>query len=218
MIVETQKFIVSNCLLGVNCNYKGESRPHLEVIKMFKKGKVIPVCPEQLGGLPTPRPAAERVGDRVITEGGVDVTEQFEKGAMEALKTTHLIEAEYAILKARSPSCGSGEIYDGTFSGNLTEGDGVFAKACKDHGIEVFTEEELSEERVRKILEKGRRTVFVNCIYNDYRQKVLSSLNRPFITPGNIEAVNLLRRKLDEEGINDQSGRLIFEFDPNDRR
>jgi uncharacterized protein YbbK (DUF523 family) len=102
----------------------------------------MPLCPEQLGGLPTPRVPAERKGDRVMAEDGRDVTAEFIRGAEEALKIAELVGAKRAILKARSPSCGSGQIYDGTFTSTRTQGDGVFVEMCKRHGIQVLTEEE----------------------------------------------------------------------------
>jgi uncharacterized protein YbbK (DUF523 family) len=93
--------------------------------------------------LPTPRVSAEIIGKRVIRKDGTDVTEAFQNGAMEALKIARLAGAKTAILKARSPSCGSGKIYDGSFSGRLVEGNGVFAELCKQDGMEIRTEEEV---------------------------------------------------------------------------
>lgn len=135
--------IVSACLLGLKCRYDGKGKPNLAVINLADKHLLVPVCPEQLGGLTTPRPAAEIIGEQVITEKGDDVTEEFQKGAEECVGIAGVFGAKTAILKARSPSCGSGIIYDGTFTKTLTEGDGVFAKKCKENGIEVITEEEL---------------------------------------------------------------------------
>ncbi len=135
--------IVSACLADVRCRYDGTAKPCDEVIRLVAEGKAVPVCPEQLGGLPTPRVPAEIRGDRVITRDGVDVTEAFRRGAQETLKLAKLVDAKAALLKARSPSCGSGKIYDGSFSGKLVDGDGVFADLCKINGIDVKTEEEL---------------------------------------------------------------------------
>jgi uncharacterized protein YbbK (DUF523 family) len=112
-------------------------------MRLVAEGKAIPVCPEQLGGLPTPRLPAEISGDKVIRKDGVDVSEAFNRGAQEALKLAKLVGAQAAILKARSPSCGSGKIYDGSFTGKLVEGDGVFAGLCKQNGIDVKTEEDV---------------------------------------------------------------------------
>jgi uncharacterized protein YbbK (DUF523 family) len=104
---------------------------------------LIPVCPEILGGLPTPREPAEQKGKKVITKSGKDVTKYFEKGAKEVLKIAKILKIKKAILKQKSPSCGCGKIYDGTFSKRLIKGDGVTAKLLKKNGIEVFTEENI---------------------------------------------------------------------------
>jgi uncharacterized protein YbbK (DUF523 family) len=135
--------IVSACLAGVACRYDGESKPCDAVIRLVAEGKAIPVCPEQLGGLSTPRLPAEQLGDKVIRNDGMDVTDAFNRGAQEALKIAQMVGAKKAILKARSPSCGSGKIYDGCFSGTLIDGNGVFADLCKQHGMDVKTEEDI---------------------------------------------------------------------------
>ena len=135
--------IVSACLADIHCRYDGESKPCEAVIRLVAEGKAIPVCPEQLGGLPTPRLPAEQVGDRVIRKDGVDVTAQFERGAQEALKIARLVGAKTAILKARSPSCGCGKIHDGSFTGRLVDGNGIFAELCIKDRLEVETEEEI---------------------------------------------------------------------------
>ncbi|MBU0744651.1 MAG: DUF523 domain-containing protein [Gammaproteobacteria bacterium] len=131
--------IVSACLAGIKCNYLGEARPCAKVIDLVCKGKAIPVCPEQLGGMTTPREASEQRGDRIFTSSGKDVTDNFEFGAKEGLKIAELIGCKDAILKARSPSCGSRKISGDTF----TTGEGVFAKLLKRNGINVVSEEEL---------------------------------------------------------------------------
>ena len=135
--------IVSACLTGIKCRWDGEARPCQKVIELVKQGKAIPVCPEQLGGLTTPRTPAEQREDKVFTKTGEDVTTQFERGAEEALKITLLANCDEAIIKAKSPSCGSGKVYDGTFSGKLIDGDGVFTKILKKNNIKVFTEDEI---------------------------------------------------------------------------
>jgi uncharacterized protein YbbK (DUF523 family) len=135
--------IVSACLAGVACRYDGAAKPCEKVIRLVAEGKAIPLCPEQLGGLTTPRASAEISGNRVIRKDGVDVTDAFTRGAQEALKIARLVGAKTAILKARSPSCGLGKIYDGSFSGRLVDGNGVFAEMCKQNGIKVKTEEEI---------------------------------------------------------------------------
>jgi uncharacterized protein YbbK (DUF523 family) len=135
--------IVSACLADIHCRYDGAAKPCKAVIRLVAEGKAIPVCPEQLGGLTTPRLPAEIIAGKVIRRDGVDVTEAFQRGAQEALGVAHLVGARTAILKARSPSCGSGKIYDGSFTGKLVDGNGIFASFCQQDGMEVKTEEDL---------------------------------------------------------------------------
>jgi len=135
--------LCSACLLGVNCRYDGKNALNTRVVELLEKETLIPVCPEQLGGLPTPREPAEIVGKRVITKSGKDVTENFMRGARETLKIAKLFDVKEAVLKQGSPSCGCGRIYDGTFSGRTVRGDGVTAALLKRHGIKVVTEEDL---------------------------------------------------------------------------
>ncbi|MBW6451379.1 MAG: DUF523 domain-containing protein [DPANN group archaeon] len=133
--------LVSACLAGINCRWNGKAKPCQKVIELVRQGKAIPVCPEQLGGLTTPREASEQRGDKVFTKEGKDLTHPFEKGAEEGLKIAKLANCNEAILKANSQSCGSSKVFDGTFSGNLAEGDGVFAKLLKKNNIKVVSEE-----------------------------------------------------------------------------
>jgi uncharacterized protein YbbK (DUF523 family) len=135
--------IVSACLAGIKCRWDGEARPYQKVIRLVKQGKAIPVCPEQLGGLATPRTPAEQKDNKVFTKTGEDVTAKFEKGAKEALKIALLANCDEAILKAKSPSCGSNKVYDGTFSGKLIDGDGVFARVLKKNNIKVYSENDI---------------------------------------------------------------------------
>ena len=133
--------LVSACLLGVNCRWDGGTNgPHPDVAALMKKHNLIPICPEIMGGLPTPRQPSERRGELVATRDYQNVTEEFERGAEEALKLCHLYGCRYAILKERSPSCGSGAVYDGTFSGVLTEGWGITAALLRQQGIRVLGE------------------------------------------------------------------------------
>lgn len=134
--------IVSACLAGLHCRYDGAGKPCENVIRLVEEGQAIPVCPEQLGGLPTPRAPAELIGDKVMRKDGIDVTEEFHRGAREALQLARLVGARSAILKARSPSCGWGKIYDGSFSGRLIDGNGIFAELCKNNDMDVRTEED----------------------------------------------------------------------------
>ena len=139
--------LVSECLLGVNCRYDGGTfdRPFLQHIVRAGKCRFIPICPEQLGGLPTPRAPSERLGDRVVAKTGADVTAQYMAGARAALQLAQLYGCTAAILKDRSPSCGVGQVYDGTFSGTLTGGDGTTAQLLRAHGIAVYPESRLAE-------------------------------------------------------------------------
>ena len=136
--------VVSACLLGVCCRFDGTSKPSDAVIEFVRNRYVIPVCSEQLGGLPTPRHRHEIVQGRVISEHGHDATDAFERGAREVLRIVELFSVRVMILKARSPSCGRGGVYDGTFSGRVVSGDGVLAALCVRSGCDVFTEEQLA--------------------------------------------------------------------------
>ena len=130
--------LVSACLAGFKCKYNGESNTDMNIVELVKKGVAIPVCPEQLGGLPTPRVPSEIIGEKVFSKDGTDVTEQFEKGAHRTLEIAKLYNCTEAILKSKSPSCGFGKIYDGTFFGVLVNGDGITAKLLKENGVEVI--------------------------------------------------------------------------------
>ncbi len=135
--------LVSACLLGINCKYNGKNNANKKIIRLSERETLIPVCPEQLGGLPTPRIPSEIRGGRVINKEGLDVTDYLERGAKEALAIARIFGISEAILKQRSPSCGSGQIYDGTFSGIVTAGDGITAALLKKNGIKVTSEEEI---------------------------------------------------------------------------
>jgi uncharacterized protein YbbK (DUF523 family) len=128
-------------LLGVRCNHVGGANPSAAVAGLAATHRLIPVCPETAGGLPTPRPASERQPDGTVrTEDGDDVTEWYERGAEHTVRLALASGATRAVLKARSPSCGCGEIYDGTFTRTLVEGEGVTAQALRRAGVEVVTE------------------------------------------------------------------------------
>ena len=139
------RILVSACLLGLACRYDGASKPREEIFALKERHELIPVCPEQLGGLPTPRVPAERQGEKVVTREGGDVTAQYRKGAEEALKLCRLFECSCAVLKERSPSCGCRGIYDGSFSGTLTEGQGVTAELLTRSGISVYGESQTGD-------------------------------------------------------------------------
>ena len=141
--MKKQTILVSACLLGVCCRYDGESKPNEKVIALREKYTLIPICPEVDGGLSTPRTPSERVGDLVLMRDGKDVTENYRLGAEAALERANMFSCTAAILKARSPSCGKGQIYDGSFSGNLIDRDGVAAELLMQNGITVYTEDEI---------------------------------------------------------------------------
>lgn len=151
--------LLSACLAGVDCRYDGGSRLEQELIDLVKQGKAILVCPEQLGGMTTPRPPCEIIGGdgEAVLKGqakvsnchGEDRTACFVKGAEETVKIAKLYGAKAAILKAKSPSCGSGHIYDGTFSKKLQDGDGVTTALLKKNGFVV-----LDESNFREYIEK----------------------------------------------------------------
>lgn len=139
-------YIISACLAGQNCKYNGENNTVEWVKEFMENNKCVLVCPEGLGNLPTPRPPAEIVGDKVIDAEGNDVTEAFQFGAEQAIARMKKSEGimndtvEMAILKANSPSCGCGYIYDGTFSGKRVKGDGIFAAMLREKNIKMITE------------------------------------------------------------------------------
>lgn len=139
------KILVSACLLGCSCRYDGKSKLDERVLALQSGHTLIPVCPEQLGGLPTPRLPAEIQGEKVTRKDGQDITAQYVKGAREALRLYTLLGCDCALLKARSPSCGKGCIYDGSFSGALTKGNGITAALFQEKGIRVLTEEETEQ-------------------------------------------------------------------------
>jgi len=135
--------LVSSCLVGLGCRFDATDKKTEEVLTYLKDKEWMPVCPEQMGGLATPRDPAEIRRERVVTKDGKDVTAQFIRGADEVARLARLVGATEAILKSRSPSCGSGHIYDGTFSKVLIEGDGLTARALKKMGLTVKSEENL---------------------------------------------------------------------------
>ncbi len=157
---EKPPLIISACLLGVACNHEGRGSPRAVVDELAQRYRLIPVCPEVLGGLPTPRPAAElQDGDgsgggvagersegaraaRVVNVDGEDVTAAYRRGAEAAVAVARAVGASRAVLKARSPSCGTASVYDGTFSRRLVPGRGVTAAALAAAGLEVGSEED----------------------------------------------------------------------------
>jgi len=133
-------FVVSLCLVGINCTYRGGNNRFQPAVDLLMAGRAIPVCPEQLGGLPTPRIPAEIYAGRVVDQTGRDVSTAFYKGVEEAWRLVCLAGCRRALLKFGSPSCGCGGVYDGSFSHRLIPGDGIFAAVLKKNGIPVETE------------------------------------------------------------------------------
>ena len=146
-----EPLLISACLLGENCKYNGGNNYTAEVELLRERYILLPICPEQDGGLPTPRESSERLGDRVVSKNGADVTACFQRGAQHALDTACAHGCTHALLKERSPSCGCGAIYDGTFTGTVVEGDGVTAQLLRQHGITVY-----GESRIQELLERLR--------------------------------------------------------------
>ena len=138
------KILVSACLLGQACAYDGRDRKNGAVLSLGESYELVPVCPECAGGLPTPRVPSERIGDRVFSRDGRDVTEEYGRGAEIAAQLAAEHGVAFAVLKARSPSCGCGEIYDGSFSHTVIEGNGVTAERLLRDGVKVLTERDFA--------------------------------------------------------------------------
>ena len=134
-----EALLISACLMGFPCKYSGGSNalPREALDALRRRWHLIPVCPETAGGLPVPREPGERQGERVVSRSGRDVTAEFQRGAETALRLAERFGARCALLKSNSPSCGSGTIYDGSFTGVLVPGDGVAAELLKTRGIQV---------------------------------------------------------------------------------
>lgn len=136
-----EPLLISACLLGVNCKYDGGNNalPDEVLRELRRRYRLIPVCPETAGGLPTPRTPSERRGERVVTRDGRDVTEAFRRGAQAVCALAERSGARLALLKSNSPSCGSGSIYDGSFTGTLIPGDGVTTEYLKNIKLTIIT-------------------------------------------------------------------------------
>lgn len=143
-----EKLLISACLLGVASRYDARSVcvfTEQEIASLNEKYQLIPFCPEIYGGLPTPRTPSEIVGDEIYMKDGARVTENYRKGAEEALRLCRVLGIEKALMKERSPSCGDGLVYDGSFSGTLTEGDGITVSLLKANGIRIYKESEINK-------------------------------------------------------------------------
>ena len=139
------RILVSACLMGVGCRYDGKSNEIPQLKELLERHDCIPACAEVFGGLPIPRVPAEIQGDRVVNKDGVDVTTQFTRGAQEVARLAKITGCTAALLKERSPSCGCGQVYDGTFTKTLVEGDGLTAKALKELGLTVYGESDIEK-------------------------------------------------------------------------
>lgn len=151
-----KKILVSQCLCGGEpVRYDGKSKQERDprFLKWKEEGRLIPVCPEVFGGLPVPRTDAQRSGEKVIARDGRDVTDEYISGAKEALRLAAEYDVICAVLKEKSPSCGSHVIYDGSFSGRLIKGQGIAAEMLENAGVRVFSEEQL--EQVQKLIDGG---------------------------------------------------------------
>jgi uncharacterized protein YbbK (DUF523 family) len=135
--------ICSACLLGVKCRFDGNACVNEKVLKLAREEALIPVCPEILGGLATPRRPAEVRGKKVITDLEDDVSNQYAKGAEETLHIAQLYGIKEAVFKQNSPSCGCGKVHDGTFSDRIVKGDGITTALLKKNGVNVITEDDL---------------------------------------------------------------------------
>lgn len=146
-----ETLLISACLLGIACRYDGLSKPlDAEIIEQLRKRyHLIPICPEIMGGLPTPRIPSEISPDgRVLRKDGGDVTENYIRGAREALRLAEIFHCKTALLKERSPSCGTGKIYNGTFSKTLTDGNGIAAELLQKNGIRTIGESEIFTKKL----------------------------------------------------------------------
>lgn len=150
------KYVVSACLAGINCNYKGQGKPCKEVIELCKKGEALPLCPESLGELPVPREPSEIINGRVMSRDGRDVTANFELGAQRAMAKALASGARIAIVKSKSPSCGYKQIYDGSFNKKLCEGNGVWTEKLLSAGFEIYTEKNLPAQSASPTCQSGK--------------------------------------------------------------
>ena len=140
-----EKILISACLIGDNCKYNGGNNLNPNIEALLEKYELIPFCPEVEGGLPIPRNPSEIKGDRVVMDNGKDVTRNYELGARKALMLCLYLKINIAVLKERSPSCGTHQIHDGSFSNTLIDGMGITAKLLKENDIKVYSEDEIDQ-------------------------------------------------------------------------
>ena len=139
------KIAVSSCLLGIKCKYNGESNFNIKIDKLREKHTIVPICPEVLGGLSTPRVPSEIIGSKVVNQNGVDVTLNYINGAKKALDILKENNIDVVILKSKSPSCGKDYIYDGSFTHTLVNGDGITTRLFKKNGIKIYSENDFED-------------------------------------------------------------------------
>ena len=145
------KIGVSACLAGINTKYDGKNNYNKAVIEYLKDKEYVTICPEVLGGLPTPRIPSEQIGEKVINKGGIDVSKQFYDGALKSLNYLKSQNVTTLILKAKSPSCGYKKIYNGTFTKTLIDGNGVFTNLAIENGFTIFTEIDIENMQKNKL-------------------------------------------------------------------
>jgi len=201
------KILVSECLTGIPCRMDGKAKLIEEIKELAVRGKAIPVCPEVLGGLSTPRDPSEIRGDRVFSKSSKDVTDAFRRGSKEAFRICKENGCTLAILKSKSPACGYGWIHDGTFSNGMIKGNGVFAQMLVDAGIPVMTEKEYLEglrkdmEIIFRIAEEKEASVIA-----DLRQRIWDSTYRGIYSDKEIDCYDYKKHEIkDLERINDQT-------------
>ena len=140
-----EKILISACLVGENCKYDGGNNLNPKIEALLEKYDLIPFCPEEQGDPPTPRNPSEIKGERVVMDNGKDVTENFARGAKKALMLALYLKIKIAVLKERSPSCGTHQVHDGSFSNTLIDGMGITAQLLKENGIKVYSEDEIDQ-------------------------------------------------------------------------
>ena len=141
-----KRVIISACLLGLKVRYDGKSKENEDILSLINDFEFIPVCPEVFGGLPTPRVPSEIKDGKVINKDVIDVTSNYLRGAEETLRLCKIYNVDTVVFKSKSPSCGKGLIYDGTFSGNLVHGNGITTDYLLKNGIKVYSEDEFIKE------------------------------------------------------------------------
>ncbi|MCR5184556.1 MAG: DUF523 domain-containing protein [Bacilli bacterium] len=140
-----EKILISACLVGDKTRYDGKHNLNPSISQLLEKYELVPFCPEVEGGLPTPRNPSEIKGDKVIMDNGHDVTDNFKEGAIKALMLCQFLKIKIAVLKERSPSCGTHQVHDGSFKNKLIEGMGITAKLLKENNIDVYSEDEIDK-------------------------------------------------------------------------